>query len=73
MATASAEYQKSPRWDSTQGLEIVLKEISARRSVSKEFFGRPELFRDHATREKLVKEGWIDRGNNAVNSDPRRL
>ena len=47
---------------SDQGLEIVLKEISSRRPVSKEFFGRPELFRDHGPLEKLVKEGWIDRG-----------
>jgi NitT/TauT family transport system substrate-binding protein len=46
---------------SDQGLDIVVKEISARRSVSKEFFGRPELFRDHGPLEKLVKEGWIDR------------
>ena len=47
---------------SDQGLEIVLKELSSRRPVSKEFLGKPELFRDHAPLEKLVKEGWIDRG-----------
>ena len=46
---------------SDQGLEIVLKELSARRPVPKEFFGRPELFRDHGPLEKLVKEGWIER------------
>ena len=46
---------------SDQGLEIVLKEISTRRPVPKEFFGRPELFRDHGPLEKLAKEGWIDR------------
>jgi NitT/TauT family transport system substrate-binding protein len=46
---------------SDPGLEIVLKEIAARRPVSKEFFGKPELFRDHAPLEKLVKEGWIER------------
>jgi NitT/TauT family transport system substrate-binding protein len=45
---------------SDQGLEIVLKEIAGRRPVSKEFLGRPELFRDHAPLEKLVKEGWIN-------------
>ena len=44
---------------SDQGLEIVLKELSARRPVPKEFFGRPDLFRDHGPLEKLVKEGWI--------------
>jgi NitT/TauT family transport system substrate-binding protein len=47
---------------SDQGLEIVVKEIAGRRPVSKEFFGKPELFRDHAPLEKLVKEGWIERG-----------
>jgi NitT/TauT family transport system substrate-binding protein len=46
---------------SDQGLDIVLKEIAARRPVSKEFFGKPELFRDHGPLEKLAKEGWIDR------------
>jgi NitT/TauT family transport system substrate-binding protein len=46
---------------SDQGLEIVLKELSGRRPVPKEFFGRPELFRDHGPLEKLVKEGWIER------------
>ena len=45
---------------SDQGLEIVLKEIAARRPVSKEFLGRPDLFRDHGPLEKLVKEGWIN-------------
>ena len=42
---------------SDQGLEIVLKEIAARRPVSKEFFGKPELFRDHGPLEKIVREG----------------
>jgi NitT/TauT family transport system substrate-binding protein len=46
---------------SDQGLEIVLRELSSRRPVSKEFFGRPELFREHGPLEKLVKEGWIER------------
>lgn len=47
---------------SDQGLEIVLKELSSRRAVPKEFLGKPELFRDHAPLEKLVKEGWLERG-----------
>jgi NitT/TauT family transport system substrate-binding protein len=47
---------------SDQGLEIVLKELSSRRPGSKELLGKPELFRDHAPLEKLVKEGWIERG-----------
>lgn len=42
---------------SDHGLEIVLKEIAARRPVSKEFFGKPELFRDHGPIEKILKEG----------------
>jgi NitT/TauT family transport system substrate-binding protein len=46
---------------SDQGLDIVLKELSTRRSVPKEFFGRPDLFRDHGPLDKLIKEGWIER------------
>jgi len=46
---------------SDQGLEIVLKELSSRRPVSKEFFGKPELFRDHSPLEKIAREGWIER------------
>ena len=46
---------------SDQGLDIVLKEIAARRPVSKELFGRPDFFRDHGFLEKLAKEGWIER------------
>ena len=42
---------------SDQGLEVVLKELSARRAVPKEFFGKPELFRDHTPLEKVIKEG----------------
>jgi len=48
---------------SDQGLDIVVKEIAGRRPVSKEFFGRPELFRDHAPLEKIVKEGFTERGS----------
>ena len=48
---------------SDQGLDIVVKEIAGRRPVSKEFLGKPELFRDHAPLEKLVKEGAIERGS----------
>jgi NitT/TauT family transport system substrate-binding protein len=48
---------KSAPYVSDQGLEVVLKELSARRPVPKEFFGKPEIFRDHAPLEKVVKEG----------------
>jgi ABC-type nitrate/sulfonate/bicarbonate transport system substrate-binding protein len=46
---------------SDRGLEVVLKELSARRPIPKEFAGRPDQFRDHAPLEKLVKDGWIAR------------
>lgn len=52
---------KAVPYVSDQGLEVVLKELSSRRSVPKEFFGRPELFRDHGPLDKLVKEGWVER------------
>jgi NitT/TauT family transport system substrate-binding protein len=48
---------KAAPYVSDQGLEVVLKELSARRPVPKEFFGKPELFRDHAPLEKVIKEG----------------
>jgi len=48
---------KSAPYVSDQGLEVVLKELSARRPVPKEFFGKPQLFRDHAPLEKVIKEG----------------
>ena len=41
---------------SDQGLDIVVKEIAGRRPVSKEFFGKPELFRDHAPLENSSKK-----------------
>jgi len=43
-----------------KGIEIVLKELSLRRPVPKEFLGKPDYFRDNGPLEKLVKEGWID-------------
>jgi len=46
---------------SDQGLEVVLKELSSRRSVPKEFFAKPDQFRDHGPLEKLVKDGWVAR------------
>ena len=44
-----------------KGLDLVLKELSRRRSVPKEFWENPNQFRDHGPLEKLVKEGWVDR------------
>lgn len=38
------------------GIERVLQDLSMRRPVPKEFFGRPEYFRDHGPLEKVVKE-----------------
>lgn len=43
-----------------KGIEAVLKELSLRRPVPKEFFDRPEYFRDHGPLEKLDREGWIE-------------
>ncbi len=43
---------------SDQGLGVVLKELSLRRPVPKEFLGKPDQFRDHGPLEKIVKEGW---------------
>jgi NitT/TauT family transport system substrate-binding protein len=40
-----------------KGIERVLNDLSLRRPVPKEFFGRPEYFRDHGPLEKVVKEG----------------
>jgi ABC-type nitrate/sulfonate/bicarbonate transport system substrate-binding protein len=48
---------------SDQGLEVLMKEISQRRPIPKEFVGKPEIFRDHGPIEKLVKEGWTERSS----------
>lgn len=45
---------------SDQGLEVLLKEISLRRPLPKEFVGKPDTFRDHGPIEKLIKAGWIE-------------
>ncbi|MGH7769719.1 MAG: ABC transporter substrate-binding protein [Candidatus Binatia bacterium] len=44
-----------------KGLDTVLKELSRRRPVPKEFLDNPDQFRDHGPLEKLVKAGWIDK------------
>jgi len=43
-----------------KGLDLVLKELSRRRPVPKEFLDNPDQFRDHGPLEKLVRSGWID-------------
>lgn len=43
-----------------KGLDLVLKELSRRRPVPKEFMDNPNQFRDHGPLEKLVRAGWID-------------
>jgi len=43
-----------------KGLDLVLKELSRRRPVPKEFLDNPDQFRDHAPLEKLIRAGWID-------------
>ena len=37
-----------------RGIENVMKDLASRRPVSKEFFGRPELFRDNGPLEKAL-------------------
>jgi ABC-type nitrate/sulfonate/bicarbonate transport system substrate-binding protein len=37
-----------------KGIDNVLKDLASRRSVPKEFFGRPELFRDNAPLERVL-------------------
>jgi NitT/TauT family transport system substrate-binding protein len=42
-----------------KGLEVVLRELSRRRAVPKEFTN-PEMFRDQGPLDKIVRTGWID-------------
>jgi NitT/TauT family transport system substrate-binding protein len=44
-----------------KGLDFVVKELSRRRPVPKEFLDNPDKFRDHGPLEKLVKGGWINK------------
>jgi ABC-type nitrate/sulfonate/bicarbonate transport system substrate-binding protein len=37
-----------------KGIETVMKDLANRRSIPKEFIGRPELFRDNAPLEKAL-------------------
>jgi NitT/TauT family transport system substrate-binding protein len=46
---------------SDRGLEVVLRELALRRAVPKELLSNPDYFRDHASLEKLVRDGWIAR------------
>jgi ABC-type nitrate/sulfonate/bicarbonate transport system substrate-binding protein len=41
----------------TSGLETVIRDVASRRPLQKEFL-RPELYRDEAPLDKIVKEGW---------------
>ena len=43
-----------------KGLDLVLKELSRRRPVPREFLDNPDQFRDHGPLGKLVRAGWID-------------
>jgi len=45
---------KFPPYVPDKGIENVLADLATRRSVSKEFFGRPELFRDNGPMEKAL-------------------
>jgi hypothetical protein len=37
-----------------KGIENVVKDLASRRSVSKEFIGRPELFRDNVPLDRAL-------------------
>jgi len=46
---------KSPPYVPDKGIENVIKDLATRRTVPKEFLGRPELFRDNGPLERAVK------------------
>jgi ABC-type nitrate/sulfonate/bicarbonate transport system substrate-binding protein len=41
------------------GLEAVIQDLAARKSLSKEFLN-PDLYKDDAPLQKLIKEGWFE-------------
>ena len=45
---------KSPPYVPDKGIENVVKDLASRRSVSKEFIGRPELFRDNVPLDRAL-------------------
>ena len=46
---------KSPPYVPDKGIENVIKDLGNRRTVPREFIGRPELFRDNGPLERAVK------------------
>ena len=46
---------KSPPYVPDKGIESVIKDLATRRTVPKEFLGRPDLFRDNGPLERAVK------------------
>ncbi|HYA29576.1 MAG TPA: ABC transporter substrate-binding protein [Acidobacteriota bacterium] len=45
---------KAPPYVPDKGIENVLKDLASRRSVSKEFIGHPEIFRDNAPLDRAL-------------------
>jgi hypothetical protein len=45
---------KSPPFVPDRGIETVMKDLATRRSIPKEFIGRPDLFRDNGPLEKVL-------------------
>jgi NitT/TauT family transport system substrate-binding protein len=41
------------------GLETVIRDLASRKSLAKEFL-QPELYKDDAPLQKLIKEGWFE-------------
>jgi hypothetical protein len=45
---------KAPPYVPDKGIENVVKDLTNRRNVSKEFIGRPELFRDNVPLDRAL-------------------
>jgi ABC-type nitrate/sulfonate/bicarbonate transport system substrate-binding protein len=42
------------------GLETVIRELAARKPLPSDAFRRPDLYKDDAPLQKIIKEGWIE-------------
>jgi hypothetical protein len=47
---------KMPPYVPDKGIENVIRDLANRRAVPKEFFNRPELFRDNGPLEKALSK-----------------
>ncbi|MGH7784928.1 MAG: hypothetical protein ACREO5_13940 [Candidatus Binatia bacterium] len=44
----------------TSGLETVVRELAARKPLPNDAFRQPDLYKDDAPLQKIVREGWIE-------------